>query len=382
MPINTANLLAAGLATTKNPVLAKLYGEVNLYNTLAPGPATQGQAIRLLDKIMKHAAVYLTSKPPQAGKAGNQARWDALTDLATQAVAESKTVGVKLLTSPADFRRIKSTAQSYWLERVDPKHRAGFQLSTQYEQWLVGGSVAHGKTSFWDYIAFDAMSEVLFLGEGAVDGDGAPIRECYRVTFDATGHAVNIDGSPFTTRDMHTHFSGDGWGVFVVDPSGKLYSRSHEVGYFHHSTFLAGRPVAAAGEILSDDTGKIKFITSKTGHYRAGPPEMTRMVNLIPELPGDALILPDFTKMNPPTSQALLYRVDDFRARGSLARYRTRAEVDAQFPGFGKAKASVTDMIAKVPITRPLDPSVAAFVPTSRPLNPGAPAFVPRGGAI
>lgn len=383
MPINTAILLAAGLATTKNPVLAKLYGEVNQYNGLAVGPATRDQAIRLLDKIMKHAAVYLTSKPPQAGKAGNRARWDALTDLATQAVTESKTVGVKLLTSPADFRNIKGNvnlgAQSYWLERVDPRHRAGFQLSGKYEEWIAQGSAAHGKATFWDFADRDLMDEVLFLGEGDVGGDGLPIRECYRVTFDANGLAVSNDGTPFTTRDMETAHSGKGWGVFVVDPHGKLYARSHEVGYFHHSTFLAGRPVAAAGELLADDTGKIRIITAKTGHYKAGVDEMTRMVTLIPQLPGDALILPDFTKMAPVAkgglNQALLYRVADFRPRGINAPIRVRIEVEAAFPGFGNVSQSVKTMISKVPTLRP---SAAPFVPAAaRPLNPSAPAFVP-----
>jgi hypothetical protein len=358
MPINTAALAAAGVATSKNEMLRKLYNAVTNYNLL-PNPITPAlrpNAIYQLDKIMKYAAVYLTSKPPQGGKAKNQARWDALTDLATQTVAESRTVGVKLLTSPADFRQIKGDvklgAQSYWLERVDPQHRAGFQLSAKYEQWIAQGSAMHAKTSFWDYVNWDAMNEVLFLGEGAVDGDGAPIRECYRVEFDHRGLAVNIDGSPFTTRAFETAFAGDGWAVFVVDPSGKLYSRSHEVGYFHHSTFLAGRPVAAAGEILSDDTGKIRFITAKTGHYKAGVDEMTRMVNLIPELPGDALVLPDFVKLGQPpagTRTAHLYTVADFRARGTAAPYVLRPDVVAQFPGFGATGANIQTVISRVP---------------------------------
>lgn len=388
MPINTALLVNAGLATSKNDVLQRIHGLVLEYNGLPQSAASRDRAIRLLDKIMKHAAIYLTSKPPQTGKLTNRDRWDALTDLATQAVAESRSVGVKLLSGPADFRNIKFDpalgAQSYWLERVDPRHRAGFQLSKKYEQWIAQGSAVHGKTTFWDFADSEAMMEVLFLGEGVVDGDGAPIRECYRVTFDANGLAVNNDGSPFTTRDMETAHSGDGWGVFVVDPNGKLYARSHEVGYFHHSTFLAGRPVAAAGELLSDDTGKIRLITAKTGHYKAGLEEMIRMVTLIPQLPGDALILPDFTKMLPPAkggiSQALLYKVSDFRARGAQARIRIRDEVIAAFPGFGDTSQSVRNMINKVPTVRPLDASAPTFVPTARaPMNPNAPAFVPRG---
>jgi len=252
MPINIALLTASGLGTTKNDVLGKLYGEALEYKGIAQPltPIARDRAIKLLDKIMKHAAVYLTSKPPQAGKVKNQARWDALTDLATQAVTESRALGVKLLTSPADFRNIKFNpnlgAQSYWLERVDPQHRAGFLLSKKYETWIQGGSATYAKSTFWDFADTEAMDKVLFIKEGDLDGHGLPVRECYRVTFDARGFAFNNDGTPFTTRHMQTAHSGNGWGVFVVDPNGKLYARSHQVGYFHHSTFLAGRPVAAA----------------------------------------------------------------------------------------------------------------------------------------
>ena len=376
MPIDT-RLLAGSIDTSSNPVLAQLWIEIGEFNAI-PRPIADGvkpRAIKLLDKIMKRAAIYLTSKPPQAGKAKNQQRWNALTDLAIQAVVESKTLGIKLLTSPADFRDIKGDprlgAQSYWLERVDPSHRAGFQLSAKYEEWIRGGSAAHAKSTFWDFADADAMMKVLFLGESDVDGSGVQIRECYRCNFAANGLVSTNDGSPFATRDLETAHSGAGWAVFVVDPSGKMYARAHEVGYFHHSTFLAGRPVAAAGEVLIDDAGAIRFITAKTGHYRAGPDEMVRMVTLIPEIPGNALILPDFAKMNPVAkggqNVAHLYKVSDFRSRGVNAPIATKSEVEAAFPGFGKTSASVLHMIGKVPTTRPMNPNAPAFVPSGRP---------------
>ena len=375
MAIDTALLSAAGMATSTNATLSRLWGEVAQFNAM-PRPILDGAkpaAIKLLDKVMKRAAIYLTSKPPQAGKTSNQQRWNALSDLAAQAVVESKSLGIKLLTSPADFRDIKGDprlgAQSYWLERVDPSHRAGFQLSAKYEEWIRGGSAAHGKSTFWDFVDADLMMEVLFLGEGEVDADGIQIRECYRCNFGADGIVTTNDGTPFATRDLETAHSGAGWAVFVVDPSGKMYARAHEVGYFHHSTFLAGRPVSAAGEVLIDDAGVIRFITAKTGHYRAGPDEMVRMVTLIPEIPGNALILPDFAKMNPVAkggqNVAHLYKVSDFRSRGVNAPIATKSEVEAAFPGFGKISASVQHMINKVP--------------TTRPMNPNAPVFVPRG---
>ena len=41
----------------------------------------------------------------------------------------------------------------------------------------------------------------------------------------------------------------------------------HEFAKFHHSSFLAGEKVAAAGEIIIEN-GIIKEITNGSGHYR------------------------------------------------------------------------------------------------------------------
>ncbi len=49
---------------------------------------------------------------------------------------------------------------------------------------------------------------------------------------------------------------------------GKIYlSKNYEFGKFHHSSFLAGEKVAAAGEIYIE-RGVIKTITDGSGHYK------------------------------------------------------------------------------------------------------------------
>ena len=171
---DTTQLSTAGLDRTKNPTLQKLLGEVNLYNAL---PHDQhAQASRLLDKIMKHAAVYLTSKKPQAG-IKNQLRWTAMTALATQAATEAQGHGVKLLHTPADFRAIKGDiklgCQSYWLERVDPLHRPGFTLSKHYEDWISRPPIAmKEKQSFWEWLGNTGNDSQVMM----VKGDDAVLR--------------------------------------------------------------------------------------------------------------------------------------------------------------------------------------------------------------
>ncbi len=79
---------------------------------------------------------------------------------------------------------------------------------------------------------------------------------------------------------MSTAFSGSGFAIWVCSPGGIFYSASHEVSRFHHSSFLAGGRVLAAGEWVVHD-GTIQLITHKTGHYLASPQNLLRALWLL-----------------------------------------------------------------------------------------------------
>ena len=54
---------------------------------------------------------------------------------------------------------------------------------------------------------------------------------------------------------------------WVQGPSGRFYSSNEsECGKFHHSSFLAGRDVKAAGDWVVEQ-GKLKTISAMSGHY-------------------------------------------------------------------------------------------------------------------
>lgn len=346
-----ADLTNAGLNTTKNPTLQKLFAEVTQYNVMPAG--NHDQAVRLLDKIMKHAAVYLTSKKPQPGKAKNQLRWTAMTNLATQAAVEASSHNVKLLHTPADFRTIRGAprhnAQCYWLERIDPLHRPGYVLSEEYESWITQPPApVTPKESFWEHLGDHRDADKVMMVEGD-DGEGNLLVECYRITFDSGVAKDSLDGT-FCTKDCATAHSGDGWAVFVCSPEGALYVRTHQAGFFHHSSFLAGKPVAAGGELLVDEAGKIRFVTNKTGHYRAGVDEMRRMLTLVPDIPPDAYILPDYLRMHSARREALLYRCDQFRLQGTAAPVLKQADVRAAIPAWGNKGGAVQTMIDRCPV--------------------------------
>jgi hypothetical protein len=83
---------------------------------------------------------------------------------------------------------------------------------------------------------------------------------------------LDADGRPFDTTNMTSKASGPGFAIFVMDLEGRVYAGAHRVGLFHHSSFLAGGNVAAAGE-LRVQNGKLLDVTAKSGHYLPGERE-------------------------------------------------------------------------------------------------------------
>lgn len=98
----------------------------------------------------------------------------------------------------------------------------------------------------------------------------AYLTNCKSGTLERT---LNGETKPFATTNESTAHSGKGWVIFVIGPNDDLYAGSHLHGVFHHSSFLGNRAVRAAGEIKTDDNGKITHISGKSGHYRPGQAE-------------------------------------------------------------------------------------------------------------
>ena len=57
--------------------------------------------------------------------------------------------------------------------------------------------------------------------------------------------------------------------IYVMDKDGKYYQASEKTGEgFHHSSFMAGFPIASAGGLITDKNGFLKHIDNGSGHYR------------------------------------------------------------------------------------------------------------------
>lgn len=82
---------------------------------------------------------------------------------------------------------------------------------------------------------------------------------------DVDGSLVDTNGSIFIPK------AGDptktNMAIFVMSEEGKIYlSKNYGYGKFHHSSFLSGGPVSAAGEMYIEK-GIIKEVTNDSGHY-------------------------------------------------------------------------------------------------------------------
>ena len=96
------------------------------------------------------------------------------------------------------------------------------------------------------------------------------------------GRLIDAKGQPFDTSKGASLFSdGDGRAIFVMDEQGRIFaSNSHSRGQFHHSSFLSGRPVASAGELVVRD-GRILEITRRSGHYTPTEAQLNQFVERV-----------------------------------------------------------------------------------------------------
>ncbi len=101
-----------------------------------------------------------------------------------------------------------------------------------------------------------------------------------RITIKNGGRLHTPDGKFLDTAKFVTHFSGPGKAIYVMSATGNLHVHSHSVGHFHHSSLLAGAPVAGAGEI-EVQRGLITWLSNKSGHYRPGRDHLLQVLGML-----------------------------------------------------------------------------------------------------
>jgi hypothetical protein len=107
-------------------------------------------------------------------------------------------------------------------------------------------------------------------------------RAQYKVTIQ-NGLICDAQGKPFDTRYATLAYRGrygnevlPGRAIFVMDGKGEIFICNRWAqGKFHHSSFLSGAPVAAAGDIHIDG-GVVKVISRASGHYEPTPDQLSQ----------------------------------------------------------------------------------------------------------
>ncbi|MRW89398.1 hypothetical protein GJ699_05330 [Duganella sp. FT80W] len=103
-------------------------------------------------------------------------------------------------------------------------------------------------------------------GNGPVRYLDAIERLQYRIRI-AGGLLWDVTGTQLDTSNGGLGSDAMGHAIYVLDAMGNLYcSGVHQYYRFHHSSFVAGAPVACAGEIdvLS---GMLIYLNNRSGHY-------------------------------------------------------------------------------------------------------------------
>ncbi|WP_162958394.1 hypothetical protein [Nocardia yunnanensis] len=97
-------------------------------------------------------------------------------------------------------------------------------------------------------------------------------RSPYKLTVE-NGLLYDSRGNLFDTTTARTLWTPQGGrAIFVMDENGDIYSSpDHVLGRFHHSSLLAGSPVAAAGEIAAEN-GRILLISDHSTPLPPTPP--------------------------------------------------------------------------------------------------------------
>lgn len=168
---------------------------------------------------------------------------------------------------------------THWLEILDPLHRYGTFLHPYYDVWLSLG--APGSFFQWldngDGVRVDLERAADFRGKAVPRQvlERSRVRYCtekerqrYRVIVKdelLRWASDNAPGGKDRLSCVNTDLNVK-W-IFVIDVSGELYMCRKRKGHFHHSSFVAGGPVFAAGRI-SVDEGRVVCIGPNSGHYR------------------------------------------------------------------------------------------------------------------
>ncbi|KAK9762376.1 hypothetical protein K7432_011939 [Basidiobolus ranarum] len=172
--------------------------------------------------------------------------------------------------------------ESYWLEAMDTNHRWGGVLHLFHKEWLRSKTEDdfftwldktkgyRGLPGLWAVRLKGKLSRVRFLKPEE--------RLQYQITCDHKGRLIYLLSGQLI--HLPKLFLKGMEGIFVIDRENRIYMARKFPGYFHHSTFLAGGRVRAAGMVIVNK-GHLKWISRSSGHYKPTSEQLHLAIDLL-----------------------------------------------------------------------------------------------------
>ncbi|KAG0196440.1 hypothetical protein BGX28_010098 [Mortierella sp. GBA30] len=168
----------------------------------------------------------------------------------------------------------------YWLDRgegksVDLEERPRVRLDEQRVQYLQ----EHERAAFAVHIADGLLyykqsgQPVHTLPTSVQAGDDVDVSQVLPDADAKDDEATRMEKKRIRNKSKF---------IYVTDPQGTLYVAQKQKGKFHHSSFLGGGTVCAAGGIVVNH-GKLIKINPKSGHYRPGQRHFDRLLTNLKE---------------------------------------------------------------------------------------------------
>ena len=206
-------------------------------------------------------------------------------------------------TQGANGRPVQPMHPHNYLEVLDPQHRRGQELMYHFMDWERDDRF---QGNFWDYLnkldpeQLDELQKfkvtyvdnLAFRDLFIVNFAGGLMRSCMSPTVQnmimsnaaldqvkANAGEKLLDTTTWNSQSLNG-VESVGWGAFVLSPAEVLYVGEHKNAKFHHSSFLCGAPVLAAG-MIKVKQGRVVAIHEKNGHYRSQEHHMKSFLALL-----------------------------------------------------------------------------------------------------
>lgn len=201
--------------------------------------------------------------------------------------------------------------KDFWLEALDEQHRYGFHLRAFHRVWK-DAMASHAESSSFPSSPNSNsdkrnMSFFYWLDHG--DGKALELPECnrhalqsmcvqycdaearkpFQVQFRSSSSAhkrAEDESNPVVvlaeyaeTQELVQTDELSKW-IFVVDLRGTMFLGRKHKGMFHHSSFVSGAPIFAAGKIMIKH-GRIIAIEPHSGHFKPTLRNLTALCHVL-----------------------------------------------------------------------------------------------------